>query len=129
MSIVLRTLSRRRCCERGVIRAPVTWTGGGAESRPKERSEEFIDEYAWSDDVIERLVDASEVRAAVNALPERLRVILVEIYFHDRSVAEVADLLDIPQGTVRSRTFYGLRALRETLPRSLRGRDDLPANR
>jgi RNA polymerase sigma-70 factor (ECF subfamily) len=86
-----------------------------AESRPDERSDEFIDAHARTDDAIERLVDAREVRAALNALPERLRVTLVEIYFQERSVVEVADLLAVPPGTVKSRTFYGLRALREAL--------------
>jgi RNA polymerase sigma-70 factor (ECF subfamily) len=86
-----------------------------AESRPEERSGELIEANARTDDAIERLVDAGEVRAAVNELPERLRAAVVGIYFQERSVAEVADLLDVPPGTIRSRTFYGLRALREAL--------------
>jgi RNA polymerase sigma-70 factor (ECF subfamily) len=31
------------------------------------------------------------------------------------SVAEAADALDVPPGTIKSRTFYALRALREAL--------------
>ncbi|MEU1395486.1 sigma factor-like helix-turn-helix DNA-binding protein [Micromonospora zamorensis] len=30
-------------------------------------------------------------------------------------MAEVAEVLDVPPGTVKSRTFYALRALREAL--------------
>jgi RNA polymerase sigma-70 factor (ECF subfamily) len=86
-----------------------------AEVRLDERSDEYIDVHARAEDVIDRLVDASEVRAALNSLPERLRVTLVEVYFQERSVAEVADLLAVPPGTVKSRTFYGLKALREAL--------------
>jgi RNA polymerase sigma-70 factor (ECF subfamily) len=71
--------------------------------------------HSRAEDVIDKLVDASEVRAALNSLPERLRVTLVEVFFQERSVAEVADLLSVPPGTVKSRTFYGLKALREAL--------------
>ncbi|HWS32528.1 MAG TPA: sigma-70 family RNA polymerase sigma factor [Actinoplanes sp.] len=86
-----------------------------AEVRPAEHSDEYIDVHARSEDEIDKLVDASEVRAALNSLPERLRVTLIEIYFQERSVSEVADLLAVPSGTVKSRTFYGLKALREAL--------------
>jgi len=47
--------------------------------------------------------------------PALQRQVLTEIYYRDRSVAETARLLRIPPGTVRSRTFYGLRALRRVL--------------
>jgi RNA polymerase sigma-70 factor, ECF subfamily len=86
-----------------------------AEARPDERPDEFIEAHAWTDGAIEQLVDAREVRAALNGLPERQRVTLVEIFFQERSVSEVADLHAVPPGTVKSRTFYGLRALREAL--------------
>jgi RNA polymerase sigma-70 factor, ECF subfamily len=59
--------------------------------------------------------DAAGVRAAFAALPGAQRQVLVEVYYRDRSVAETARILQIPPGTVRSRTFYGLRALRLAL--------------
>jgi RNA polymerase sigma-70 factor, ECF subfamily len=86
-----------------------------ADIRPEELSDEHIDEHVHDDDPIDRLLDAQEVRAALNTLPERLRSTLVEIYYQERSVAEVADVLDVPPGTVKSRTYYALRALREAL--------------
>jgi len=60
-------------------------------------------------------IDEVGVRAAVASLPASQRQVLAEIYFRDRSVTETARLLQIPPGTVRSRTFYGLRALRHAL--------------
>ncbi|MGV9210262.1 sigma-70 family RNA polymerase sigma factor [Micromonospora sp. RB23] len=86
-----------------------------ANVRPDERADEFIDAYPGTGDAFEQMIDAREVRAALNALPERLRVTLVEVYFQERSVAEVAELLAVPPGTVKSRSFYGLKALREEL--------------
>lgn len=86
-----------------------------AQVRPTELSDERIESISHVDDDIDRLLDAREVRAALAALPERLRSALVAVYFQERSTAEAAELLDVPPGTVKSRTFYALRALREQL--------------
>ncbi|MET7959756.1 sigma-70 family RNA polymerase sigma factor [Micromonospora zamorensis] len=86
-----------------------------ADVRPAELPVDYIDDHAQQDDAIERLLDAREVRAALDSLPERLRITLVEIFFRERSVSEAADALDVPAGTVKSRTFYALRAMREAL--------------
>jgi RNA polymerase sigma-70 factor (ECF subfamily) len=40
---------------------------------------------------------------------------LLETFYHGRSVTEAAAVLRIPPGTVRSRTFYALRALKLAL--------------
>jgi RNA polymerase sigma-70 factor (ECF subfamily) len=40
---------------------------------------------------------------------------LLETFYQGRSVTEAAAVLGIPAGTVRSRTFYALRALRLAL--------------
>jgi len=40
----------------------------------------------------------------------------VLVYFQGASVAEAATTLGIPPGTVKSRAFYALRALRRVLP-------------
>jgi RNA polymerase sigma-70 factor (ECF subfamily) len=85
------------------------------ELRPTELPLGYIDDLAEEDDAIQRLLDQAEVRAALDSLPERLRTTLVEIFFRQRSVAEAADALDVPPGTIKSRTFYALRALREAL--------------
>jgi RNA polymerase sigma-70 factor (ECF subfamily) len=43
------------------------------------------------------------------------RAVLVEVHLRDRAAADVAADLGIPVGTVRSRVFYALKALRLTL--------------
>jgi RNA polymerase sigma-70 factor (ECF subfamily) len=60
-------------------------------------------------------IDEAGVRSAIAALPGPQRRVLAEVYYRDRSVAETARILQIPPGTVRSRTFYGLKALRRAL--------------
>jgi len=85
------------------------------QARPSELSDDRLTERPVPFDEIERLVDRHGVATALAALPERLRSVLVEIYFLDHSVAEAARNLGIPDGTVKSRTFYALRALHEQL--------------
>ena len=52
--------------------------------------------------------------ALLNLSPDH-RAVLVECYFRGASVAQAADRLGIPEGTVKSRTHYALRALRLAL--------------
>jgi RNA polymerase sigma-70 factor (ECF subfamily) len=55
------------------------------------------------------------VAEAVTKLSPEHRAVLVECYYRGRPVAEAARLLGIPEGTVKSRTHYALRALRLAL--------------
>lgn len=64
-----------------------------------------------ADTVVESLV----VLDALKTLSEEHYTVLVEIYYRNRSVAEVARSLGIPEGTVKSRTHYALRSLRTAL--------------
>jgi len=41
--------------------------------------------------------------------------VLLETYYRGRPYAEVAKELGVPEGTVKSRVYYGLRALRVAL--------------
>lgn len=55
------------------------------------------------------------VADALSKLSPEHRAVLVECYYRGQSVAEAARHLDIPEGTVKSRTHYALRALRLAL--------------
>jgi RNA polymerase sigma-70 factor (ECF subfamily) len=52
---------------------------------------------------------------ALRSLSDDHRAVLVECYYRDQSVAEAARHLEIPEGTVKSRMHYALRALRLAL--------------
>lgn len=45
----------------------------------------------------------AELHEQVQRLPKKLRTVLVLYYFKDRSVKETAEILGIPEGTVKSR--------------------------
>ena len=68
-----------------------------------------------ADDGLDSRMDTWLIAAALNSLSAEHRSVIVELYYRQRSVAEVAALLDVPEGTVRSRCFYGLRTLRKAL--------------
>lgn len=56
-----------------------------------------------------------QVEEAMRRLGEEHRRVLIETHFRGRPYAEVAAELGVPEGTVKSRVYYGLRALRLTL--------------
>ena len=55
------------------------------------------------------------VADALTRLSTEHRAVLLECYYGGRSVAEAARRLGVPEGTVKSRTHYALRALRLAL--------------
>jgi RNA polymerase sigma-70 factor (ECF subfamily) len=66
-------------------------------------------------DEIEQALDTWLIADALASLSPDHRAVLVETYYRGRSVAEAAVVLGVPPGTVKSRTFYALRALRLVL--------------
>jgi RNA polymerase sigma-70 factor, ECF subfamily len=56
-----------------------------------------------------------QVEEAMRRIGEQHRRVLVETYYRARPYAEVAAELGVPEGTVKSRVYYGLRALRVAL--------------
>lgn len=55
------------------------------------------------------------VADALTQLTPDHRNVLVRAYYMGQSVAELAIMMDVPPGTIRSRLHYGLRALRFAL--------------
>lgn len=67
------------------------------------------------DDGIDQVLTGWEVDAALAALAEEHRRVLLEVHWRGRPYAEVAAELGLPEGTVKSRVYYGLRAMRAAL--------------
>ena len=72
------------------------------------------DHHVVADDRLEvdRLLETWQVADALAALGPHHRDALVLCHWRGHSVAEAARMLDVPEGTVKSRVYYGLRALR-----------------
>jgi RNA polymerase sigma-70 factor (ECF subfamily) len=64
-------------------------------------------------EVVELHDDWAQVQHAVSQLPISQRVVVVLYYLNDLSLQEIADILDVPVGTVKSRLYYGRLALKK----------------
>jgi RNA polymerase sigma-70 factor, ECF subfamily len=56
-----------------------------------------------------------QVEEALRRIGDQHRRVLVETYLRGRPYAEVAGELGVPEGTIKSRVYYGLKALRNAL--------------
>jgi len=83
-------------------------------ARPTEVGEQALAVVPAVDE-IEQALDRWLIADAMSTLSPEHRAVLVETYYRGRSVAEASATLGVPAGTVKSRTFYALRALRLAL--------------
>ena len=65
--------------------------------------------------VVASLEFQQHVARAMDALPEKLRLVMVLAAIEGYDTREVAALLEIPEGTVRSRLFHARKQLAESL--------------
>lgn len=79
---------------------------------PVERPEDIGPEQTVAD--VELPLDG-DVWDAVRALDERYRVVVVLRFLDDMQLDEIARVLDIPLGTVKSRLHTAMKQLRHTL--------------
>jgi RNA polymerase sigma-70 factor (ECF subfamily) len=67
---------------------------------------------------------AAQLWDAIDALPEKLRIVVVLANIEGHNLQEVADLVGVAEGTVKSRLFLARQQLREKLQWTL----DVPAH-
>lgn len=88
------------------------------EARSARRRHELpVDELPERarDDDTDAMFDALLVEEALSTLTPDHRAVIVSAYYGGRSVAQTAEELGIPAGTVKSRLHYAVRALRLAL--------------
>jgi RNA polymerase sigma-70 factor (ECF subfamily) len=64
------------------------------------------------DEAFARTLLSWQLAEALSGLSKDHRAVLLELYYRERSVAEAAEALGIAPGTVKSRAYYAVRALR-----------------
>ena len=79
-----------------------------------EIGSERLPERSRSDHT-DKTLDAWLIADALSQLKPEHRVVIVRAYYRGESIAELAEALEVPPVTVRSRLHYGLRALRLAL--------------
>ena len=105
-----------------------TWLFGIARfkalSALRKRKDEWLD-----DDKAETIADDADtpeiaamkddkgaaLKRMVDALPEEHRTVIDLAYYHGSSVSEIAEILSIPEATVKTRMFYARKKLGEAL--------------
>jgi RNA polymerase sigma-70 factor (ECF subfamily) len=73
--------------------------------------------------ISEQSDESRRIQGALAKLSLPQRVVVVLYYINDLSLHEIAEILDIPEGTVKSRLHYGRKALKNHL-----GLNDLPVH-
>jgi RNA polymerase sigma-70 factor, ECF subfamily len=97
-----------------VARNAIVDNGRARREPPVESGEEQADEVTPADRAESGWV-AWRVHRAIGELPENERTVIELAYWGGRSQSEVAELLGIPLGTVKTRTRTGLARLADML--------------
>lgn len=110
-NVCLRQLRRRRLRR---------WLGGGrrgtGDALPDEAPDLDAGERdAPADQALAERQEIAHLLDQLDTLPAQQRVALVLRYGHDRSIAEIADMLDVKPATIKTHLVRGLRRLRAAL--------------
>lgn len=82
----------------------------------KHRREHLVDELPEQSVTHYDRLDDDSLWQALRDLPPRQRAVIVLRYYEDLSEAEIADVLGISRGTVKSQASRALERLRTTVP-------------
>jgi len=74
-------------------------------------AEDIADDADTPEDVILRADQASHLRACLQQLSHEHREIIDLVYYHGRTVEEVAEIIKAPKNTVKTRMFYARKQL------------------
>ncbi|MEN6548410.1 MAG: RNA polymerase sigma factor [Armatimonadia bacterium] len=81
----------------------------------REIIEGFADRSPTTEQVVMQRWELFQIRRAVDQLPEKQRLVFILSQFGGMKYAEVAELLGIPEGTVKSRMAAAVQSLRVKL--------------
>jgi RNA polymerase sigma-70 factor (ECF subfamily) len=79
------------------------WLIGGKRNPPQQQ--------------VEQNEDWEQLRQSILLLPITHRTVVVMYYVNDLSLQQIADILELPVGTVKSRLHYGRQSLKRNLGR------------
>lgn len=81
----------------------------------EEEAGQIVDGDDTPDVITQKLDKAQAIRVCVNKLSPDHKSVMDLVYYQERSVAEVAEILAIPEATVKTRMFYARKKLSELL--------------
>ncbi len=95
--------------------------GGPEVETEDESAREPASDTPGPDTRTAELEEGELVRRAVMELPEIYRAVIVLRHYHDMKLAQISDVLEIPEGTVNSRMAEALVRLSRMLEPKLKG--------
>ncbi|HEY0394830.1 MAG TPA: sigma-70 family RNA polymerase sigma factor [Candidatus Elarobacter sp.] len=99
------TICYRACCDRLAKRKRIS-----GDELPDR-----ADPSAGPEALAERSDDAVRLRAAVDALPEKYRAVITLYHLQGKQYEEIATVLNLPLGTVKTHLFRAKEQLRKVL--------------
>jgi RNA polymerase sigma-70 factor (ECF subfamily) len=85
------------------------------EDIEQEEVREIADDSDTPEAALERSTTSAILRACIGKLSPAHREIINLVYYHEKSVEEVGQIIGIPQSTVKTRMFYARKQLAELL--------------
>jgi RNA polymerase sigma-70 factor (ECF subfamily) len=99
------SIAYHACCDRLAVRKRYT------DAELPDRA----DESAGPDTLAERGDDARRLREAIDSLPEKYRIVITLYHLQGRQYDEIAKVLGLPMGTVKTHLFRAKDLLRRYL--------------
>lgn len=90
-------------------------TGSGEKIYVQDR---VADERTRTDDSLKAEEREELVRRLLAGLPEEQRIVILLKEYQELTFREIAEVLEVPEGTVKSRLYHALKAMKENLERT-----------
>ncbi|MGF1624187.1 MAG: sigma-70 family RNA polymerase sigma factor [Alphaproteobacteria bacterium] len=91
----------------------------------EEEAMQIVDPADLQDDVVQHGDMRRLMRGCLDRLSPDHRVVIELTYYQELSVREIAEIVAVPENTVKTRMFHARKRLREMLDASAAGRDGL----
>ncbi len=108
------TIAYHACCDRLAKRK--RYSGDELPDR--------ADPAAGPQECAETADEARRLRAAIDALPEKYRTVITLFHLQNRQYEEIAEVLGLPMGTVKTHLFRAKELLRKTLSADVSAQDN-----
>ncbi|MBM7614291.1 RNA polymerase sigma factor SigY [Alkaliphilus hydrothermalis] len=79
-----------------------------------EEHMELVDHHNIEEEFIKK-IEYGNLMKVLKEIPEEKRVVLILKHYYDYSYLEIAEILDCPIGTIRSRLHYAIKVLQKTM--------------
>ena len=98
-----------------IVRNVVIDLSRARAARPSLAADSPVIDLTGLDDDVDRVLTAWQVEEALRMLSDEHRAALVEVHYKGRPYSDVAADCGVPVGTIKSRVYYALKAMRLAL--------------